>query len=177
MGQPKHVNLFSMCASWRCQTTTVQEQKQQQPWSLGVVNKDFKGNKFIEVSVRTPCQLWTSQASSPADQKAEKPPGCLQQPRKGERRCRSLHDRGQSRGSPGAPSPRGRGVEAPAQPPPPTQTPRGHPESPAHNSIFTAPGSLRGFRDVGFTLRPSRCRSLKPGWRLAAPCQPRNGKI
>lgn len=79
MGQPKLVNLFSMCASWRCQTTAVQEQKQQQPQPLGAVNKDLKGNKFIKVSVRAPCQLWTFQASSPADQKAEKSPGYLSQ--------------------------------------------------------------------------------------------------
>lgn len=51
-GQPKHVNLFSMCALRRRQTT-IKPGELQQPSlrSLGVVNKELKGKTFIKSSV------------------------------------------------------------------------------------------------------------------------------
>lgn len=55
VGQPRHVNLFSMCAARRSQTTGAQEarpqpQPQPQPRSSGGVNKELKASKCIELA-------------------------------------------------------------------------------------------------------------------------------
>lgn len=53
LGQPRHVNLFSMCAAPRSQTTGAQEarpQPQPQQRSSGGVNKELKASKYIEVA-------------------------------------------------------------------------------------------------------------------------------
>lgn len=49
VGQPRHVNLFSMCAARRSQTTGAQEARPQ-PCCSGGVNKELKASKCSEVA-------------------------------------------------------------------------------------------------------------------------------
>ena len=49
VGQPRHVNLFSMCAARRSQTTGAQEARPQ-PRCSGGVNKELKASKCSEVA-------------------------------------------------------------------------------------------------------------------------------
>lgn len=89
VGQPRHVNLFSMCAAARrSQTTGAQEarpqpQPQPQPRSSGGVNKELKASKCIELARAAPGRrpqggggcLWLDSASRSPRNCAHSEPG------------------------------------------------------------------------------------------------------